>query len=191
MTHDPNDPGKKTDPAADPAPVKEPEKDPAAEPAKEPPAAADPVADPATDPATDPAGDPAADPAPTKEPETDPAQEPAKDPEPAADPAPDTDGELTALRDELQAANAKLAAYRAGVPAEAVDDAVVLALHDLQAAGKEATGDSLREAIDAVIGRHPGWQQPQQPKAPAKAGAPAQDDTGTQTRTMPTGTVIF
>ena len=40
MTHDPNDPGKKTDPATDPAPVKEPEKDPAAEPAKEPAAAA-------------------------------------------------------------------------------------------------------------------------------------------------------
>lgn len=187
MTHDPNDPGKKTDPVTDPAPVKEPEKDPAAEPAKEPTAAADPVADPATEPA----GDPAADPVPAKEPETDSVQEPAKEPEPATDPAPDTGGELTALRDELQAANAKLAAYRAGIPAEAVDDAVVLALHDLQAAGKEATGDSLREAIDAVIGRHPGWQQPQQPKAPAKAGAPAQDDTGTQTRTMPTGTVIF
>lgn len=179
MTYDPNDPGKKADPATDPAP----EKDPAAESVKEPTATADPT----TDSATEPAGDPA----PTKEPETDPAQEPAKDPEPVTDPAPDTDGELTALRDELQAANAKLAAYRAGVPAEAVDDAVVLALHDLQAAGKEATGDSLREAIDAVIGRHPGWQQPQQPKAPAKAGAPAQDDTGVQTRTMPTGTVIF
>lgn len=179
MTHDPNDPGKKTDPATDPAAVKEPEKDPAAEPAKEPTAAADPVADPATEPAGDPAVDPV------------PAKEPAKEPEPATDPAPDTDGELIALRDELQAANAKLAAYRAGVPAEAVDDAVVLALHDLQAAGKEATGDSLREAIDAVIGRHPGWQQPQQPKAPAKAGAPAQDDTGAQTKTMPTGTVIF
>lgn len=187
MTYDPNDPGKKADPATDLAPEKEPEKGPAAESAKEPTAAADST----TDSATEPAGDPAADPAPTKEPETDPAQEPAKDPEPVTDPAPNTDGELTALRDELQAANAKLAAYRAGVPAEAVDDAVVLALHDLQAAGKEATGDSLREAIDAVIGRHPGFQQPQQPKAPAKAGAPAQDDTGTQTKTMPTGTVIF
>ena len=183
MTYDPNDPGKKMDPTTDPAPEKEPERDPAAESAKEPTAAADSTTDSATEPADDPA--------PTKEPETDPAQEPTKDPELATDPAPDTDGVLTALRDELQAANAKLAAYRAGIPAEAVDDAVVLALHDLQAAGKDATGDSLREAIDAVIGRHPGWQQPQQPKAPAKAGAPAQDDTGTQTRTMPTGTVIF
>lgn len=130
-------------------PKKKPETEPAGDPAQEPTTAAATAQEPVPDPQA--AQEPAA--------AAEPAQEPAKDPEPAAEPAPDANGKLTALREELQAANAKLAAYRAGVPAEAVDDAVVLALHDLQAAGKEATGDSVREAIDAVLNRHPGWQQ--------------------------------
>ena len=134
-------------------PKKKPETEPAGDPAQEPTNAAATAQEPVPDPQA--AQEPAA--------AAEPAQEPAKEPEPAAEPAPDADGELTALREELQAANAKLAAYRAGVPAEAVDDAVVLALHDLQAAGKEATGDSVREAIDAVLNRHPGKRSSPRP----------------------------
>lgn len=151
--------------------------------------------DPKKKPDTEPAADPGkAEPAPppAQEPPTptpEPPAPPATDPTPAADPAPDPAEELAALRMELQTANAKLAAYKAGAPAEVVDDAVVLALHDLQQTGAAVTAQTLDDAVTSVLQRHPDWQR-HTPPAPVKAGAPEPEPKPTN-KTLPSGTVSF
>ena len=105
----------------------------------------DPKKKPDTDPAVEPTAtkpepqEPPAPPTPQPQPqseisEPDDDSEPERNPEPDSEPnddsVPDSVDEVTALRHELQAANAKLAAYKSGVPsagqcAEKRDDSPV------------------------------------------------------------------
>lgn len=163
----------------------------------------DPQKKPDTDPAEEPTAtkpehqEPPVPPTPQPQPQSEPVEpdddsEPERDPDPEHDPDPEPDlvAEVTALRHELQAANAKLAAYKAGVPSAAVDDAVVLALHDLQKSGTEITPEALDSAMTSVLQRHPDWLRAKNPPAPAKAGAPQKEQKPTD-KSLPSGTVIF
>ncbi len=161
-----------TDPAGDP-----PKEEPPAEPAGDPPAADPPAADPA-----DPVDPPVADP-------TDPADPPAADP--ADEPASDSE-EVTALKQQLLEANSRNAAYKAGVKAAAVDDAVVLAMHAVKLSGEEPSEEAVSKAIAAVLERHPEWNAASTPSAPAKAGAePPADPNKTKTNAILHGKVVL
>lgn len=165
-------PKTKKDPAEEQDPKQQPSADPTGDPPKEdPPVNSDgdgaapagdpPAADPSVDPA-DPEDPPAADP-------TDPKEPPA--PEPAAEPTPDTE-EVAALKLQLLESNSRIAAYKAGVKPDAVDDAVVLAMHAVKASGEEPSEEGITAALAAVLQRHPEWTAAAVPKAPEKAGAP-------------------
>lgn len=164
-------PKTKKDPAEEQDPKQQSPADPAGDPPKEePPVNSDgDGAAPAGDP---PAADPAADPT---DPEDPPAPGPAEpeDPlaaEPAAEPTPDTE-EVAALKLQLLESNSRIAAYKAGVKPDAVDDAVVLAMHAVKASGEEPSEEGVSAALAAVLQRHPEWNAAAVPMAPVKAGA--------------------
>ncbi len=61
------------------------------------------------------------------------------------------------LRADLLTANSKLAAYTAGVRQDMIDDAVILATAQAQAAG-EVTEEAVTAAMTEVLKRHPEWK---------------------------------
>lgn len=90
---------------------------------------------------------------------------------PAAPPeAPHTEGEPpaednnAALQREIIETRAQLAAYKEGIKPEAVEDAVLLAMHDVEKAGDELDEDAVAEALKEVLKRHPEWKKQDDPK---------------------------
>ncbi len=82
-------------------------------------------------------------------------------------PAANGGDENAKLRADLLTANSKLAAYAAGVRQDMIDDAVILATAQAQAAG-EVTEEAVTAAMTEVLKRHPEW----------KAEAPSKKKTG-------------
>ena len=95
---------------------------------------------------------------------------------PAADvDAPADEGEAALSTDELQQellmAQAMLDGIRAGISADAVEDAVVLAMHDLAKAGAQPSKEALASALAEVVKRRPDMSAAAVPPAPPKGGA--------------------
>lgn len=124
----------KQDEAQQPEPAEEPDKPSEAEDVGPKPAEEDPPAE------SDKSGTTAQKPA-----EEEPAQKPTK-----------TSGDEQ-LRKELLAARSQLAAYAAGVAPEMIQDAVILATAEAQAAG-EVTEEAVAKAMEGVLKRHPEWK---------------------------------
>lgn len=106
---------------------------------------------------------------PEEEPPADPPAEPSTDP-PAA-PAEDIDK----LKADLMMARAQIAAYRNGIRPDAVDDAVVLAMHDLQQSGTEPSEEAVDAALQQVISRHKSWTSAAPPPVMRGGAAPTAD----------------
>ena len=84
--------------------------------------------------------------------------------------APEESAAVKELSARLIAANAQLEAYKSGVSAEAAEDAVLLALHQIEKNGDEPDEESIREALAAVLKRHPEWKK-EEKKGGIKVGA--------------------
>lgn len=94
------------------------------------------------------------------------AQQPPAAP-PATPPAegvPPAEDNSAALQREIVETRAQLAAYKEGVKPEAVEDAVLLAMHDAEKAGDELDEDAVAEALKEVLKRHPEWKKQDDPK---------------------------
>lgn len=100
------------------------------------------------------------------------------------------DAAMKSLNTELIAAKAQLEAYRSGVSAEAAEDAVLLALHQIEKDGDEPDEESIREALAAVLKRHPEWKKEEKKggiKVGAQEGRADEKDAGRK----PFGSVTF
>lgn len=107
-------------------------------------------------------------------------QPPATPPE-----APHTEGEppaednSAALQREIVETRAQLAAYKEGVKPEAVEDAVLLAMHEVEKSGDDLDEDSVSEALKEVLKRHPEWKKQDDPKNSSggfRVGAPGNEN---------------
>ncbi|MEE0223982.1 MAG: hypothetical protein UED73_06705 [Acutalibacteraceae bacterium] len=90
-----------------------------------------------------------------------PAQQPPAAP-PATPPAegvPPAEDNSASLQREIVETRAQLAAYKEGVKPEAVEDAVLLAMHDVEKSGDELDEDAVAEALKEVLKRHPEWKK--------------------------------
>ncbi len=77
----------------------------------------------------------------------------------------------TQTRDmELLDAKAQLAAFKCGVRADVVEDAVCLAMRDAGKTG-EVTEKSVADALTGVLDRHPEWKQVQESGSNFRVGA--------------------
>lgn len=83
---------------------------------------------------------------------------------PPADSTPPAEDNSAALQREIVETRAQLAAYKEGVKPEAVEDAVLLAMHDVEKAGDELDEDAVAEALKEVLKRHPEWKLQDDPK---------------------------
>lgn len=95
-----------------------------------------------------------------------PAQQPPAAP-PATPPAegvPPAEDNSASLQREIVETRAQLAAYKEGVKPEAVEDAVLLAMHDVEKSGDELDEDAVAEALKEVLKRHPEWKKQDDPK---------------------------
>lgn len=99
--------------------------------------------------------------------------------------APESNAELQNAQKELVAARAQLVAIKSGIAPAAVEDAVLLAMHEVEKNGDDPDEDSVSEALKAVLKRHPEWKKEEDPKKQNSAGfrvgvgtngAPAQED---------------
>lgn len=77
---------------------------------------------------------------------------------------PPAEDNSAALQREIVETRAQLAAYKEGVKPEAVEDAVFLAMHDIEKAGDELDEDAVAEALKEVLKRHPEWKKQDDPK---------------------------
>lgn len=64
-----------------------------------------------------------------------------------------------ALHREIVETRAQLAAYKEGIKPEAVEDAVLLAMHAVEKSGDELDEDAVAEALKEVLKRHPEWKK--------------------------------
>lgn len=95
-----------------------------------------------------------------------PAQQPPAAPPgtPPAEGAPPVEDNSAALQREIIETRAQLVAYKEGVKPEAVEDAVLLATHEIEKAGDDLDEDSVSEALKEVLKRHPEWKKQDDPK---------------------------
>lgn len=93
--------------------------------------------------------------------------------------------ELQNAQKELVAARAQLAAIKSGISPAAVEDAVLLAMHEVEKNGDDPDEDSVSEALKVILKRHPEWKKEDDPKKQGNAGfrvgagtteTPAQED---------------
>lgn len=68
-----------------------------------------------------------------------------------------------ALHREIVETRAQLAAYKEGIKPEAVEDAVLLAMHAVEKSGDELDEDAVAEALKEVMKRHPEWKKQDDP----------------------------
>lgn len=99
--------------------------------------------------------------------------------------------ELFAAQQELIQARAQLAALKSNVSPDAVEDAVVLAMRDVEKGGNEPTDENVSEAIKNVLKRHPEWAKDDEKKHGGfKVGTNTGDNGGEKTP-LHSGTVIL
>lgn len=93
---------------------------------------------------------------------------------------------------ELIEARAQLEAFKNGVRADIVEDAVYLAIREVDRNGDDLDEDSIREALQIVLKRHPSWKNDEKQRSGIKVGADAEpEDKNPGKPSMPTGKVIF
>lgn len=110
--------------------------------------------------------------------------------EPSVESRPDPALETAAQ--ELVEARAQLDAYRNGIRADMVEDAVYLAIREVERAGDDLDEESIREALKAVLKRHPDWKQEEKQKSGFKVGAdPSDSGKDPSKKALPTGRIIF
>lgn len=88
-------------------------------------------------------------------------QKPAQQP-PSAPPeenVPPAEDNSAALQREIVETRAQLAAYKEGLKPGAVEDAVLLAMHDVEKAGDELDEEAVAEALKEILKRHPEWKK--------------------------------
>ncbi len=83
------------------------------------------------------------------------AQAPAA--QPAAPPAVDNT-ELQKTQHDLLEAHAELAAVKSGLNPAVAEDAVLLAVHEVEKTGDDLDDDSVADALKTVLKRHPEWK---------------------------------
>lgn len=99
--------------------------------------------------------------------------------------------ELFAAQQELIQARAQLAALKSNVSPDAVEDAVILAMRDVEKSGNEPTDENVSEAIKNVLKRHPEWAKDDEKKHGGfKIGTNTGDNSGEKTP-LHSGTVIL
>lgn len=72
--------------------------------------------------------------------------------------------ELQNAQKELVAARAQLAAIKGGIAPAAVEDAVLLAMHEVEKNGDDPDEDSVSEALKVILKRHPEWKKEEDSK---------------------------
>lgn len=108
---------------------------------------------------------------------------------PAAPAAPDNSAELSNVTQQLMLAKAQVAAIKAGVAPNQVEDAVYLAMKEATKDG-EADEDDVAEALKAVLKRHPEWKNGSE-KSGIVIGAEGAKKKESAEHALPTGRVIF
>lgn len=98
----------------------------------------------------------------------------------AAQPAAQSANAVAEAQRELLSARAQLEALRSGVRADVAEDAVLLALHEVERDGDDPDEDTVREALKAVLKRHPDWKQEIKKQGGIKVGAQQQESTGAE-----------
>lgn len=119
------------------------------------------------------------------------AQQPA---EQSAAAPPSENEAYAAVQRELISARAQLEAIHSGIKPDLADDAVALALLAIERDGDEPDTESIREALKAVIKRHPEWKKDTQQtnKGGIKVGAGQQDgETNKGTAKLYNGPAFF
>jgi hypothetical protein len=97
----------------------------------------------------------------------------------------------TAQRD-LASARGQLEAIRMGVRPDLTEDAVALAMLEIQKAGDDPDEDAIRDALKAVLKRHPEWKQGQKQLGGIKIGAQQQEaDKQPQDKKLYSGATFF
>lgn len=103
---------------------------------------------------------------------------------------PENNHQAEQLNRDLMEAKAQLEAFKDGVAAEMVEDAVYLAMREVEKAGGEPDSDSIREALKIVLKRHPDFKSKEQ-KGGIKLGAPNEEKQPANEKALPHGKVIF
>lgn len=83
---------------------------------------------------------------------------------PPAGGAPPAEDNSAALQRKIVETRAQLAAYKEGIKPEAVEDAVLLAMHEVEKSGDALDEESVSEALEEVLKRHPEWKKQDDPK---------------------------
>jgi hypothetical protein len=97
-----------------------------------------------------------------------------------------------AYQKELMEAKAQIEAFKSGVRTDAVEDAVYLAVREVEKSGDEVDEDTIREALKAVLKRHPSWKNTEKQKTAIKVGADAEGSEGNPKKNPAiSGKVIF
>lgn len=99
-----------------------------------------------------------------------PAGEQAAAPAQQTTTAPADNTELLEAQRNLLQTRAELSAYKSGVKPEAVEDAVLLAIHTAEKSGEEVDEDSVADALKEVLKRHPEWKKEEDPRKTSNAG---------------------
>ena len=108
---------------------------------------------------------------------------------PEAPVVPDNSAELANVTQQLMLAKAQVAAIKAGVAPNQVEDAVYLAMKEATKDG-EADEDDVAEALKAVLKRHPEWKNGSE-KSGIVIGAEGAKKKENAEHALPTGRVIF
>ena len=97
-----------------------------------------------------------------------------------------------AYQKELMEAKAQIEAFKSGVRSDAVEDAVYLAVREVEKSGDEVDEDTIREALKTVLKRHPSWKNTEKQKTGIKVGADAEGSEGNSKKSSAiSGKVIF
>lgn len=108
---------------------------------------------------------------------------------PAAPATPDNSAELASVTQQLMLSKAQVAAIKAGVAPNQVEDAVYLAMKEATKDG-EADEEDIAEALKAVLKRHPEWKNGSE-KSGIVIGAEGAKKKENAEHALPTGRVIF
>lgn len=100
--------------------------------------------------------------------------------------------DLATTQRDLAAAKAQIEAMRSGIRSEMVDDAVILALNEIERNGEEVDDISLKDALKTIKKRHPEWLVDEKGKGGFRVGADSKEeiDPGKQ-KNLPMSRVIF
>lgn len=76
----------------------------------------------------------------------------------ATPPAADNSGELQKAQRDLVETRAELAAVKSGINPAMVEDAVLLAIHEVEKDGDDPDDENVADALKDVLKRHPEWK---------------------------------